>query len=57
MDRPARPTTIDDDNALVCEVCGEKLIGEQAAAFLLTQRAFVPDAEMTATVTWRTEIA
>jgi YgiT-type zinc finger domain-containing protein len=47
--------SVDDDDALVCNVCGEELIGERAAAFLLTQRALAPQAEMTATVTRRTE--
>ena len=61
--RPARLTItptydgkslpVDDDEALVC---GDELIGERAAAFLLTQRALAPHAEMTATVARRTNI-
>jgi YgiT-type zinc finger domain-containing protein len=50
-----KSVSVDDDDALVCTVCGEELIGERAAAFLLTQRALTPDAEMTATVRQRTE--
>ena len=46
--------TVDDDDALVCNACGEELICERAAALLLTQRALSPDVEMTATVTRRT---
>jgi YgiT-type zinc finger domain-containing protein len=46
---------VDDDEALVCEACGNELIGEGATAFLLTQRALAPDAEMIATVTRRGE--
>ena len=44
-----------DDDALVCNACGEEFIGERAAAFLLTHRALAPHAEMTATGTRRTE--
>jgi hypothetical protein len=44
-----------DDDALVCNACGEKFIGERAAAFLLSQRALAPRAEMTTAVTRRTE--
>jgi hypothetical protein len=47
---------VDDDDALVCAACGDELIGERAAAFLLTQRALAPHAEMTATVARRTNI-
>jgi YgiT-type zinc finger domain-containing protein len=47
--------SVDDDDALVCNVCGDELIGERATAFLLTQRALAPHAEMTATLTRRTE--
>jgi YgiT-type zinc finger domain-containing protein len=43
--------SVDDDDALVCNACGEQFIGERAAAFLLTQRTLAPDVEMTATVT------
>jgi YgiT-type zinc finger domain-containing protein len=50
-----KSVSIDDDDALVCDTCGDELTGEQAAALLLTQRALAPHAEMTATVTWRTE--
>jgi hypothetical protein len=49
--------SIDDDDALVCDACGEELIGERAAAVLLSQRALAPDAEMTATVRRRAETA
>jgi YgiT-type zinc finger domain-containing protein len=48
---------VDDDDALVCDSCGDELIGERAAAFLLTHRALATDAEMTATVRRRTESA
>ena len=44
-----------DDDALVCNACGEQFIGERAAAFLLTQRALAPDVEMTATERRRAE--
>jgi hypothetical protein len=27
---------VDDDDAQVCDACGEEFIGERAAAFLLT---------------------
>ena len=33
-----------DDDALVCNVCGDEMIGERAAAFLLSHRALAPDA-------------
>ena len=42
--------SVDDDDALLCDACGDELIGERAAAFLLTQRALAPHEEMTATV-------
>jgi YgiT-type zinc finger domain-containing protein len=48
--------TIDDDDALLCSACGDELIGERAAASLLTQRALAPHAEMTATVSRLSEI-
>jgi YgiT-type zinc finger domain-containing protein len=48
--------SVDDDDALVCNACGEEFIGERAVAFLLPQRAIAPDAEMTGTVTRRTEV-
>jgi YgiT-type zinc finger domain-containing protein len=48
--------SVEKDDALVCNACGESFIGERAAAFLLTQRAIAPDAEMTATVTRRTDV-
>jgi hypothetical protein len=48
--------SVDDDDALVCNACGEEFIGERAAAFLLSHRALAPHAEMTATVTRRSEI-
>jgi hypothetical protein len=48
--------SVDDDDALVCAACGEELIGERAAAFLLPQRALASHAEITATVARRTEI-
>jgi YgiT-type zinc finger domain-containing protein len=47
--------SVDDDDALVCDACGDELIGERVAAFLLTHRALAPHAEMTATVRRRTE--
>ena len=47
--------SIDDDDALVCDACGEELIGEWGAALLPTQRALAPDVAMTATVRRRTE--
>jgi YgiT-type zinc finger domain-containing protein len=50
-----RSFAVDDDDALVCDSCGDELIGERATAFLLTQRALAPDADMSVTVTWRTE--
>jgi hypothetical protein len=31
-----------DDDALVCDTCGDELIGEREAAFLLTARAPSP---------------
>ena len=37
-----------DDDALVCNACGEELIGERATAFLLTDRGLAPHADMTA---------
>jgi YgiT-type zinc finger domain-containing protein len=46
--------SVNDDDALVCDVCGHKLIDERAAAFLRPQRAMAPRAEMT-TVIRRTE--
>jgi YgiT-type zinc finger domain-containing protein len=46
-----------DDDALVCDACGEELIGERAAASLPTQRALAPGVEMTATVRRRAETA
>ena len=45
-----------DEDALVCSACGEKFIGERAAAFLLSHRALAPAAEMTATVTRRRDV-
>jgi hypothetical protein len=48
--------SVDDDDALACDARGEELIGERVAAFLLTQRALAPHAEMTATVRRRAEI-
>ena len=48
--------TVEDDDAPVCNACGEQFIGERAAAFLLTQRTLAPDVEMTATVRRRAEI-
>jgi len=46
--------SVDDDDALVRNACGDELIGERAAV-LLTQRALAPDVARTATVTRRTE--
>jgi hypothetical protein len=40
---------VDDDDALVCNSCGHEVIGERTAAYLLTQRALVPQADMSAT--------
>ena len=51
----AKSFSVDDDDALVCDACGEELTGERAAALLLTQRALAPDVAMTATVTRRTD--
>jgi YgiT-type zinc finger domain-containing protein len=34
--------SVDDGDALVCAVCGDELISERAAAFLLTHRALAP---------------
>jgi hypothetical protein len=48
--------TVEDDDALVCDTCGEQFIGERAAALLLSRRALAPDVEMTATVRRRTEV-
>ena len=47
--------SVEEDDALVCNACGETFIGERAAAFLLSHRALAPNAEMAATVTRRTE--
>jgi hypothetical protein len=47
--------SVDDDDAQASHTCVDELIGERATAFLLTQRALAPRAEMTATVTRRTE--
>jgi YgiT-type zinc finger domain-containing protein len=51
--------SIDDDDALVCAACGEEFIeefiGERAIAFLLTQRALAPHAEMTVAVSRKTD--
>jgi YgiT-type zinc finger domain-containing protein len=46
---------IDDDDALVCDACGDKLIDERAPACLHTHRALAPDAEMSVTVSRTTE--
>src|SRR5262245_14774232 len=40
-----------DDDALVCNACSEELIGEQAAACLLTHRGLARVAMVPATVT------
>jgi YgiT-type zinc finger domain-containing protein len=50
-----KSVSVDVDDALVCNACGEQFIGERAAAFLLSQRALAPDVAMTATVRRRTE--
>jgi hypothetical protein len=50
---------VDDDDALACEACGacgDEMIGERAAAFLLTHRPLAPHAEMSVTVSRRAEI-
>jgi hypothetical protein len=44
---------VDDDDALAC---GDEMIGERAAAFLLTHRPLAPHAEMSVTVSRRAEI-
>jgi hypothetical protein len=49
--------SVDDDDALVCTACGDELVGERAAAFLLPHRALAPYAEMRVTVSRTTERA
>jgi hypothetical protein len=48
--------TVDENQGLRCDACGDELIGERTTAFLLTHRALAPHVEMSVTVSRATEI-